>query len=75
MKRTVPSYAMSEPHATVPQKRQRSTFRIGLIAALIAAFVAYLAASTADQMTTQRMHTMPDGSVMPVEEMPSRGSK
>lgn len=65
---------MSEPDATVPE-RQRSTFRIGVIAALLAAFVAYLAASTADQMTTQKMHTMPDGSVMPVEDMPTQGSK
>ena len=66
---------MSEPDAPIPQKRQRSTFKIGLVAALLAAFVAYLTASTADQMTTQKMHTMPDGRVMPVEDMPSPGSK
>ena len=69
------SYAMSETDGTSPQKRERSTFKIGLIAALLAAFVAYLAASTADQMTTQKMHTMPDGSVMPAEDMKSQGSK
>ena len=65
---------MSELDVTVPPQRHR-TFRVGLIVALLAAFVAYLAASTADQMTTQKMHTMPDGRVMPVEDMPSRGSK
>lgn len=48
---------------------------MAVIAALLAAFVAYLAASTAGQMTTQKMHTMPDGSVMPAEDMPSQGSK
>ena len=72
---TVPSYAMSETNATIPHRRQRSTFKMAVIAALLAAFVAYLAASTAGQMTTQKMHTMPDGSVMPAEDMPSQGSK
>ena len=66
---------MSEHDATIPQKRQRSNFKISVIAVLLAVFVAYLAASTADQMTTQKMHTMPDGRVMPVEDMPSQGSK
>lgn len=66
---------MSEIEATVPQKRERSTFKIGLIATLLAAFVAYLAASTASEVNTQKMHTMPDGSVMPAEDMPSQGSK
>ena len=66
---------MSETDATLPEKRPRSSFRIGLIAALLAAFVAYLAASTASEVNTQKMHTMPDGSVMPAEDMPSQGSK
>ena len=66
---------MSDIDASFPQKRQRSTLKIALIAALLAAFVAFLAAMTAQDMTTQKMHTMPDGSVMPVEDMKSKGSK
>ena len=66
---------MSEIDTNLPQRQPRNIGRIALIAALVAAFVAFLAATSAREVSTQKMHTMPDGSVMPADEMNSSGSK
>lgn len=66
---------MSETRVIPTPEPRRNAARTIVIAALIAAFVAFLAATSAREVNTQKVHTMPDGSVMPAGEMGASGGR